>query len=88
MLILLTSRSEARRCLVGDTHSSGLIREKTRVGRGLYGPSGLVPLRLLPSPKVSDGNAVQITRKGDNFCAGVKDNAAHPFLACCAGQSL
>src|SRR6266700_3573340 len=36
----------------------------------------------------SDRNAVQIICKGDDFCAGVKDNAAHPFLSGCGCQSL
>lgn|ERR1035437_8146173 len=60
---------------LGDRHTSGLIREKTRI------ESRFGLLRLLSGPEVSDGNTVQVIRKGDNLCADVEDNTSHPFLA-------
>jgi hypothetical protein len=44
----------------------------------------LAPRRLLSGPEVCDGNTVKVICKGDDFCACVEDNAAHPFPADCA----
>jgi len=73
---------------LGDRYFSDLIRERSRVGCGLRERSGLGLLRLLSGPEVSDGNAMQVIRKGNNLCAGVKDNATHLFLAHCGCPSL